>query len=106
VIYLREDPNFRITTRQRLYEDQGRICVYCKEDVINPTLDHIIPILHIEDNNDCYKDNYVVCCEECNKSKGEQIIFSNLIDREIYPIIETPYFFRSKYIQFNKKDNT
>ena len=96
---MREEHKFRITTREMIFKEQGGICIYCKKPIVGkPSLDHIIPIEHHEPYAD---GNYVVTCIPCNKRKGNRIVFSNLFDREIYPIIDIPYFFKWDYIQTN-----
>jgi CRISPR/Cas system Type II protein with McrA/HNH and RuvC-like nuclease domain len=97
---VREDHKFRIDTREMIFKEQEGICVYCKKPIIGkPTLDHIIPI---QDHEAYSEDNYVVCCIKCNKNKGNYIVFTNLFDKEIYPVITVPYFAKWDYIQTNK----
>jgi len=89
----RESKKFRLSTRESLYKSQNGLCAYCKRVIKGkPSVDHIIPV-SLMDENKCNPDNYVVTCIGCNKRKGDNIIFSNLIDREIYPVIDIPYFF-------------
>lgn len=101
---MRESHDFRTSTRARLFKEQKGVCVYCKRPIKGkPSLDHVIPLHHMEENDE-HLENYVVTCIGCNKRKGDLIVFSNLADREIYPMIDTPYFFRVYDIQFNNKD--
>ena len=96
----REDPKFRIETREQLFKEQGGRCIYCDEQIIGkPSLDHMVP-LNIGGGS--YIENFVVCCPECNKSKLDYVVFSNLEDRIIYPMITIPTIFRWSYIQTNK----
>lgn len=104
----RETNHKRVTTRARLFKTQSGICVYCGREIKGkPSLDHIVPvdICTKEDLEIMGDNNFVVCCKRCNKSKGNRVIFSNLFDREIYPILlDIPYFFRYTYITYNHKD--
>ena len=100
----RESHEFRKSTRARLAKEQGNVCAYCKRPIKGkPSLDHIIPLNAMEEN-DAHEENYIVSCVPCNKRKGDYIVFSLLSDRMIYPMIEVPFFFRAKEIQFNFKD--
>lgn len=101
---MRESGTFRISMRAKLFKSQNGICGYCHRKIKGkPSLDHIIPLNAMEEN-DCHLDNYIVTCIACNKRKGDRIVFSNLFDKEIYPIIDVPYFFRINEIQYNFKD--
>lgn len=101
---MRETREFRIDTRKRLYNEQNGVCVYCKKEIKGkPSLDHVIP-LDLMEENEQHIENYVVCCQSCNKNKGNHIVFSNLTDREIYPLIDVDYYFRVKEIIKNFKD--
>jgi CRISPR/Cas system Type II protein with McrA/HNH and RuvC-like nuclease domain len=101
---MRESGSFRIAMRAKLYKSQNGVCAYCKRLIKGkPSLDHIIPLNAME-VNEYNQENYVVTCIACNKRKGDRIVFSNLLDREIYPIIDVPYFFRLNDIQYNFKD--
>lgn len=96
----REDGQFRIATRERLFIEQGGICYLCGNLILGkPSLDHIIPL---EDHEPYADGNYAVCHSSCNKTKQSHIIFTNLYDRLIYPIIDIPYIFRLDYIQTNR----
>lgn len=99
---MRETAKFRIEKREELFKEQEGKCGYCREEIKGkPSLDHIIPlVLCTEDDN--HEDNYIVTCPKCNKNKADYIIFCNLFDREFYPVIDVPYFFRLDYIQRNK----
>jgi len=99
---MRESHEFRITTRDTLWKEQDGKCGYCgkKIDLYHASLDHIIPIFHSKEKY--MKDNFIVTCHYCNVSKSDMIVFTNLFDRVIYPIIDVPYFFQVKYIQTNK----
>lgn len=98
----RENHKFRISTREHLWKKQGERCAYCNRKITKEqaSLDHIIPIVH--SNEGYMKDNFIVTCKRCNKAKGDMIIFSNLFDKLIYPIVDVPYFFEWDYIQTNK----
>lgn len=100
---MREEHDIRISTRKELWENQKGICVYCKRHISlnKASLDHIIPVLLLDRN--IGPDNLVVCCRPCNYNKRDWIVFSNLFDKEIYPIIEIPYIFRYEYITKTKK---
>lgn len=101
---MRESDSFRIDTRKRLYNEQNGVCVYCKKEIKGkPSLDHVIP-LDLMEENEQHIENYVVCCQPCNKNKGNLIVFSNLTDKEIYPMIDVDYYFRVKQIIKNFKD--
>lgn len=101
---MRETREFRIDTRNRLHKEQNGVCVYCKKEIKGkPSLDHIIP-LDLMEENEQHIENYVVCCQSCNKNKANHIVFSNLTDREIYPLIDVDYYFRVKEIIKNFKD--
>jgi len=99
---MRESHQFRIDTRDRLWKEQQGKCGYCgrKIDLYQSQLDHIIPFFHTKEAY--MKDNFIVACRKCNVSKSDMIVFTNLYDRIIYPIIDIPYFFQAKYIQTNK----
>ncbi len=100
---MRETTEFRIDTRKRLYDEQNGVCVYCKKEIKGkPSLDHVIP-LDLMEENEQHIENYVVCCRSCNKNKGNLIVFSNLTDREIYPMIYVDCYFRVKQITKNFK---
>jgi len=101
----REDHKVRISTRERLWKEQEGICVYCKRHIPleKASLDHIIPVNKIETQYS--QENLVCCCKRCNKEKLDYIVFTNLFDRIIYPVIDVPYFFQARYIQRNFKDN-
>ena len=103
----REDHITRVISRNRLWHHQKGICVYCGKKVKaeNASLDHIIPVNHIEENTNYGDSNLVMCCKRCNFQKHDYIVFSNLEDRIIYPLIDIPYFFRYGYITRNFKDN-
>jgi CRISPR/Cas system Type II protein with McrA/HNH and RuvC-like nuclease domain len=100
----RESHDFRISMRERLFEVQNGICVYCKKKIVGkPSLDHVIPL---NLGGGSYDENFVVCHTQCNKNKLDYIVFSSLEDKEIYPLIDVPYFFKVSYIQTNKfKEN-
>ena len=101
---MRESHEFRTSIRHKLFKEQNGICVYCKKQIKDkPSLDHVIP-LDLMDDNEQHIENYVVCCQKCNKNKANYIVFSNLTDREIYPIIDVDYYFRVKQIINNFKD--
>jgi len=101
---MRESHDFRISLRQKLFKDQNGICAYCNKPIIGkPSLDHVIPLDSMEDN-DQNPANYVVSCIGCNKRKGNHLIFTNLLDGEIYPMVDVPYFFHVYDIQYNFRD--
>jgi len=98
---MREDKTFRIKTRERLYKEQNGVCVYCKEKIKGkPSLDHVIP-LDLMEENEQHIENYVACCPECNKNKRNHVVFSCLTDGIVYPMIDVDYFFRVKQIVKN-----
>lgn len=110
----RENHHTRIAIREQLYAEQGGKCYYCgrlmkkKGEGVSGatvTLDHIIPVIEMEESSDTYKDNHVAACMRCNKAKGNFIVFTCLYDRLVYPVIETPFFFRASYIQENFLDD-
>lgn len=100
----REDHNVRIKTRHELWKKQNGKCAYCGKTVApdKTSLDHVIPINRIEENYG--SDNLVMTCKSCNINKLDYIVFSNLFDRIVYPIIDVPVFFRYNYIIKNFKD--
>ena len=96
---MRESHQFRIEMRKKKFQEQNGICLYCRKPIVGkPSLDHIIPV---DLGNGIGEDNFCVACEPCNKNKLNYVVFTNLFDREIYPVISVPYFFRAKYIQTN-----
>lgn len=96
---MREPARDRIEKRERLYKEQGCICGYCKKKIVgDPQLEHIIPVV-LGGSNDI--ENQIVVCGKCNYNKRDFIIFTLLDDREIYPVLDVPYFFRVKEIQSN-----
>lgn len=99
----RESKEFRVSTRNRLLKEQDFRCYYCNRKLKKggESLDHVIPVIELDEHND---DNYVVACFVCNKSKGNQIVFTNLYDRIVYPIVDTPYFFHADEIIYNYRD--
>ena len=99
---MRESKQFRLNTRETLFTEQKGVCVYCGEMIKGkPSLDHVIP-LDLMEENDEHIENYVVCCTPCNKNKGNRVVFSNLMDRIIYPMIDVDYYFRVKDIIKNR----
>jgi CRISPR/Cas system Type II protein with McrA/HNH and RuvC-like nuclease domain len=100
---MREDHAVRINTRRRLWEEQNKICAYHNEHIPygDASLDHIIPVVLLEEM--IGEDNLIVCCKNCNESKGNHIVFSNLYDRVIYPLISIPVIFQDRYIHNTKK---
>ena len=101
-ILKRESHQNRIKTRELLWSKQKHRCAYCKKDILlkDASLDHIIPIVILDEKS--YEENLIVTCKRCNRDKGNKIIFTNLYDGVIYPIVDIPYFFNSVYIQKNK----
>lgn len=100
---MRESHEFRISTREKLWKEQGGRCSYCNKTITKEqaSLDHVCPINLTKKTN--YDINgYVVTCKRCNKEKDNHIIFTNLYDRIVYPLVDIPYFFQSNYIQRNK----
>lgn len=73
-------------------ETSDKICVFCGKvlTIDRFSVDHIIPRCYGGTND---KSNLVICCRICNKIKSNYIVFSNLTDRIIYPIIDVPYYF-------------
>lgn len=100
---MRESKEFRINTRKELVKKQNNICAYCRKPMKYSTLEHIIPVNGSEESYENNPDNFIAVCKSCNVSKGDHIIFSNLYDKEIYIMIDVPYFFRANYIQKNKR---
>jgi hypothetical protein len=100
----REDAKFRISTRQRLWKEQEGICIYCNRQVPadKASLDHIIPVDLSDERS--HPDGLVMTCKRCNKEKLNYIVFTNLYDRIIYPMIDTVYIYQAYYIQKNFKD--
>lgn len=96
---MRESSEFRITMRTKKYKEQEGICAYCNELIYGkPSLDHVIPVYQ---GGDSYDENFVVCCPKCNISKLDYIVFTNLEDRIIYPMISMPFIFKWNYITTN-----
>jgi 5-methylcytosine-specific restriction endonuclease McrA len=81
---MRETHQDRIRIRKDLWEQQNKICVYCKSVIPyeKASLDHIIPVILLDQN--IGESNLIVCCKACNKAKGNMVVFSNLYDKEIY----------------------
>jgi C4-type Zn-finger protein len=101
---MREPARDRIEKRGQLFKEQGCICGYCKKKIEGaPELEHIIPVI-LGGSNDI--SNQIVTCKKCNYNKHDYIIFSLIEDRELYPVLDIPFFFRVKEIQSNGyKDN-
>ena len=101
---MRENHKDRINFRKEKWIEQHGICEYCKSHVAldKASLDHIIPVDLLDES--LGKENLVMCCKKCNKSKGNHIIFVNLFDKEYYHMVNIPYFFQANYIQKNFKD--
>jgi len=97
---MRESHEFRIQKRKELYEAQNGICGLCNRPIKGePSLDHVIPLSL---GAELYQEgNYICTCIRCNKAKGDRVIFTNLFDGLIYPIVDVPRFFRADYIQTN-----
>ena len=102
----REEHKVRISTREKLWKEAKGVCPYCNKKVPleKASLDHIIPVNQIEENTNYGPENLTFCCKSCNKMKLDYIVFTNLYDRIVYPIVDIPYFFQARYIQFNKRD--
>ena len=99
---MREDAYTRVTTRKRLALEQNNICAYCKRPIQGKaSLDHVIPIEKLDDN--LGEANLVATCIPCNKRKGNHFIFSNLFDKEVYPMIDHTYVYQDYYIHKTKK---
>lgn len=100
---MREEHNLRIFTRKQLYKEQNKICIYCGKKISyeNASLDHIIPVLHLEENIGI--NNLVMCCKKCNKNKDSYFVFTNLFDKIIYPMISIPVIFQDRFIHNTKK---
>jgi CRISPR/Cas system Type II protein with McrA/HNH and RuvC-like nuclease domain len=100
---MREDAKTRISTRVRLWKEQKGICPYCKREIKieKASLDHIIPVFHLQDN--IGEANLIMCCKWCNKNKGDNIVFTNLFDKEIYIMVAVPYVFQDYFIHSTKK---
>lgn len=100
---MREHHAKRIDIRAKLYVEQDGTCVYCHRKIVGkPSLDHIVPVDALDDP--LGDENLVVTCVACNKRKGNHTVFLNLYDKEYYPMIDIPYFFQARYIQYNHKD--
>jgi len=104
---MREDAKTRVETRNRLWKEQNKTCPYCRKKipVEFASLDHVMPIdrLTPEDVKILGPANLIVCCKRCNRAKGNYVVFSNIYDREIYPIIDVPVIFQDYYIHCTKK---
>lgn len=102
----REDHKTRVSTRTKLWKEANGVCPYCQRKVSleKASLDHIIPVNLIEKDTNYGESNLIFCCKRCNREKLDYVVFTNLFDKIIYPIVDIPYFFRASYIQFNKKD--
>lgn len=100
----REEHKDRIRIRHEKWKEQKGICVYCKKQVKpdKASLDHIIPVIRLDDMSD--DSNLVVCCKSCNVNKGDHIIFTNMYDKEIYPMVDIPYIFHANRIIKNYRD--
>jgi hypothetical protein len=104
---MREDHKVRIATREKLMKDQNGLCSYCNKPIKGKaSLDHIVPIILCTSGDiELIRNvNLTATCIPCNKRKGDRIIFSNLFDKVIYPMIEIPYFYHYNYIIYNHKD--
>ena len=56
--------------RQKTFERDGFLCVYCGSDVSDdPQCDHIFPISRGGENR---LDNLATSCRSCNSSKGDR----------------------------------
>lgn len=102
---MRESHDDRIRIRKEKIKEQNGICVYCNKKIEGKaSLDHIIPVIL---GGGVGEENLVACHKYCNVNKRDLIVFSNLYDRIIYPIVNIPYFFKVDYIQTNnfKKEN-
>lgn len=100
---MREDHELRRATRRRLWEEQNKTCIYC-ENIIpyqSASLDHIIPVVHLEENIGI--DNLIMSCKKCNKAKDSFFVFTNLYDKIIYPMISIPIIFQDRFIHNTKK---
>lgn len=90
--------------RKKKYIQQEGVCCYCGSWIHyeKASLDHVIPVELLDSISD--ESNLVMCCKDCNYNKGGYIVFTNLYDRVVYPMIEIPYVFKWKYIITNFKD--
>jgi CRISPR/Cas system Type II protein with McrA/HNH and RuvC-like nuclease domain len=102
-VTMREEASYRIKTRYRLWKEQNETCAYCDKKIPydKASLDHIIPVFHMEEISG--PENLIVSCKKCNKNKGNMIVYTNLYDRVIYPIVDAPYVFYDYYIHSTKK---
>ena len=102
--YKREEHKHRINTRRLLWERQEGVCAYCNRKIPyeKASLDHIIPVILLEEN--IGDDNLVMTCKYCNLNKQDHIVYTNLYDRVVYPILDIPVIFRWEYIIRNIKD--
>lgn len=67
-------PNSKAVRKfKRIWEQfYGFHCAYCTVDCSNfPTIDHLIPLCKGGGNT---LDNMVICCIECNQSKGDKLL--------------------------------
>ena len=105
---MRETKQQRIALRKRLIKEQDNKCAYCGRHILDDqsqyynnraTLDHVIPVVELDEI--IGDENLVVACKTCNTNKDAFFIFTNLIDKIIYPIVDVPYFFKVKDIQSN-----
>lgn len=90
----RESSKKRVSMRKELYFLQQGQCPYCKQSISpdKASLDHIIPVDKMDGLS--HKENLIMCCKKCNRNKGNHIVFSLLLDRNIYPMVDVEAFFR------------
>lgn len=55
---------------QEIFEHQNGLCFYCKKELVEYDVDHFIPITKGGSN---FKDNLVIACPHCNRSKGTKL---------------------------------
>ena len=100
---MREPAQDRIEKRERLHKEQHGLCGYCRELIVGkPQLEHIIPVI-LGGSNDI--SNQIVTCHTCNYNKHDYIVFSLIEDRELYPVLDIPFFFRVREIVANGYKN-
>ncbi|MFA6019748.1 MAG: HNH endonuclease [Rhodospirillales bacterium] len=56
--------------RRRHVKRQKGLCYYCRQPMIQPTLDHIVPK---SKGGKASKRNTVACCLGCNAKKADQV---------------------------------
>lgn len=101
---MRETHQDRINLRKKKWKEQQGVCGYCNRPVAleHASLDHIIPVEALDEN--LGEANLIMTCKRCNRMKGNHIVYTNLFDKLVYPMVEVPYFFQWSNIIKNFKD--